>query len=96
MAFSIDDGDGEKLIVLAELKRNRVRQADYRSEFAAIRARLTEECGIQADRTFISSPFLKAAHYELKLLQGNYPLFLAIYSSISSGMQPTLLRLAIA
>lgn len=56
VAFSIDDGDGEKLIILAELKRNRIRQADYRGEFAAMRARLTEECGIQADRILLLKP----------------------------------------
>jgi amino acid adenylation domain-containing protein len=56
VAFSVDEGGGEKLIVLAELKRNRVRQGDYRSEFSAIRARLTEECGIQADRILFLKP----------------------------------------
>ncbi|MCQ8129233.1 non-ribosomal peptide synthetase, partial [Methylomonas rivi] len=55
VAFSID-GDGEKLIILAELKRNRIRQADYRGEFAAMRARLTEECGIHADRILLLKP----------------------------------------
>ncbi|OAI25591.1 MULTISPECIES: non-ribosomal peptide synthetase [Methylomonas] len=56
VTFSVDEGDGEKLIVLAELKRNRVRQGDYRSEFSAIRARLTEECGIQADQILFLKP----------------------------------------
>lgn len=56
VAFSVDEGDGEKLIVLAELKRNRFRQADYRNEFSAIRARLTEECGIQTDRILFLKP----------------------------------------
>nr|WP_225587529.1 non-ribosomal peptide synthetase [Methylomonas fluvii] len=56
VAFSVDEGDGEQLIVLAELKRNRVRQEDYRSEFSAIRTRLTEECGIQADQILFLKP----------------------------------------
>ncbi|PKD39610.1 non-ribosomal peptide synthetase, partial [Methylomonas sp. Kb3] len=56
VTFSVDEGDGEKLIVLAELKRNRVRQGDYRSEFSSIRARLTEECGIQADQILFLKP----------------------------------------
>jgi amino acid adenylation domain-containing protein len=56
VAFSVDEGDGEKLIVLTELKRNRVRQGDYRSEFSVIRARLTEECGIQADQIVFLKP----------------------------------------
>lgn len=56
VTFSVDEGDGEKLIVLAELKRSRVRQGDYRSEFSAIRARLTEECGIQADQILFLKP----------------------------------------
>lgn len=56
VAFSVDKGDGEKLIVLTELKRNRVRQGDYRSEFSVIRARLTEECGIQADQIVFLKP----------------------------------------
>ena len=56
VAFAIEEGDGEKLIVLAELKRNRVRQGNYQHEFAAIRARLTEECGIQAERIVLLKP----------------------------------------
>ncbi|MDX8128142.1 amino acid adenylation domain-containing protein, partial [Methylomonas sp. OY6] len=56
VAFSVDEGDGEKLIVLAELKRNRIRQGDFRNEFSAIRARLTEECGIQSDRILFLKP----------------------------------------
>ncbi|MGR9012081.1 MAG: fatty acyl-AMP ligase, partial [Gammaproteobacteria bacterium] len=48
-AFALNGEGGEKLVVLAELKRNRLRQGDYRAEFAAIRTRLVEECGIQAD-----------------------------------------------
>ncbi len=56
VAFSVDEGDGEKLIVLAELKRNRVRQKDYRNEFSAIRTRLTEECGIQASQILFLKP----------------------------------------
>lgn len=55
-AFSVDEGDGEKLIVLAELKRNRIRQGDFRNEFSAIRTRLTEECSIQADRILFLKP----------------------------------------
>jgi len=56
VAFAVDEADGEKLVVLAELKRNRVRQGDYRAEFAAMRARLTEECGIQTDRIVFLKP----------------------------------------
>ncbi|WP_333873816.1 amino acid adenylation domain-containing protein [Methylobacter sp.] len=55
-AFAVGEDDGEKLIVLAELKRNRLRQSDYRAEFAAIRARLVEECGIQADTVMLLKP----------------------------------------
>jgi hypothetical protein len=55
-AFAVSGDDGEKLIVLAELKRNRLRQADYRVEFAAIRTRLVEECGIQADTVMLLKP----------------------------------------
>ncbi|MGZ5579860.1 MAG: amino acid adenylation domain-containing protein [Methylobacter sp.] len=55
-AFALSGNDGEKLVVLAELKRNRLRQADYRAEFAAIRTRLVEECGIQADTVVLLKP----------------------------------------
>ncbi len=55
-AFAVNGDDGEKLVVLAELKRNRLRQLDYRAEFAAIRARLVEECGIQADTVMLLKP----------------------------------------
>jgi len=47
-AFSVADGNEEKLVLLAELKRGHLRQTDFRVEFAAIRGRLVEECGIQA------------------------------------------------
>ncbi|TAN66231.1 MAG: amino acid adenylation domain-containing protein [Methylobacter sp.] len=56
VAFAVNGDDGEKLVVLAELKRNRLRQSDYRAEFAAIRARLVEECGIQADTVMLLKP----------------------------------------
>ncbi|WP_340123563.1 amino acid adenylation domain-containing protein [Methylobacter svalbardensis] len=55
-AFAVNGDDGEKLVVLAELKRNRLRQSDYRGEFAAIRARLAEECGIKADTVMLLKP----------------------------------------
>ncbi|MFA6051760.1 MAG: amino acid adenylation domain-containing protein [Methylobacter sp.] len=55
-AFAVSGADGEKLIVLAELKRNRLRQSDYKAEFAAIRTRLVEECGIQADTVMLLKP----------------------------------------
>ncbi|TAK63316.1 amino acid adenylation domain-containing protein, partial [Methylobacter sp.] len=55
-AFAVSGDDGEKLVVLAELKRNRLRQSDYRAEFAAIRTRLVEECGIQADTVMLLKP----------------------------------------
>ncbi|WP_254257969.1 non-ribosomal peptide synthetase [Methylobacter tundripaludum] len=55
-AFAVNGNDGEKLVVLAELKRNRLRQPDYRTEFAAIRTRLVEECGIQADTVMLLKP----------------------------------------
>lgn len=55
-AFAVNGDDGEKLVVLAELQRNRLRQSDYRAEFAAIRARLVEECGIQADTVMLLKP----------------------------------------
>jgi amino acid adenylation domain-containing protein len=100
-AFSVDEGDGEKLIVLAELKRNRVRQKDYRSEFSAIRARLTEECGIQADQILFLKPgtILKTssgklrrnACRELFIQQGLE--FIAIDSlQVSSEISPSLVN----
>ncbi|WP_432743124.1 amino acid adenylation domain-containing protein [Methylobacter sp. G7] len=55
-AFAVSGDDGEKLVVLAELKRNRLRQPDYRTEFVAIRTRLVEECGIQADTVMLLKP----------------------------------------
>jgi len=55
-AFSVSGDDGEKLVVLAELKRKRLRQTDYRAEIAAIRTRLVEECGIQADTVMLLKP----------------------------------------
>ncbi len=55
-AFAVSGDDGEKLIVLAELKRKRLRQPGYRTEFAAIRTRLVEECGIQADTVMLLKP----------------------------------------
>lgn len=55
-AFSVAGNDGEKLVVLAELNRNRLRQPDFRAEFSAIRASLTEECGVQADTIVLLKP----------------------------------------
>ncbi|UOA09649.1 non-ribosomal peptide synthetase [Methylobacter sp. S3L5C] len=56
VAFAVNGGDGEKLVVLAELKRNRLRQLDYRAEFTLMRTRLVEECGIQADTIMLLKP----------------------------------------
>ncbi len=55
-AFAVNGDDGEKLVVLAELKRKRLRQPDYKAEFAAIRTRLVEESGIQADVVMLLKP----------------------------------------
>lgn len=55
-AFASGGDDGEKLVVLAELKRDRLRQADYKAEFAAIRTRLVEECGLQIDTLALLKP----------------------------------------
>lgn len=55
-AFSVADAGREKLIVLAELKRGHLRQADFSAAFAAIRARLVDECGIQADSVVLLKP----------------------------------------
>ncbi|MCK9202596.1 MAG: amino acid adenylation domain-containing protein, partial [Gallionella sp.] len=55
-AFAVNGDSGEKLVVLAELKRNRLRQPGYKAEFAAIRTRLVEECGIQADTVMLLKP----------------------------------------
>ncbi|TRX03275.1 amino acid adenylation domain-containing protein, partial [Candidatus Methylobacter oryzae] len=55
-AFAVSEDGIEKLVVLAELKRNRLRQSGYQAEFAAIRSRLAEECGIQADTVALLKP----------------------------------------
>jgi len=55
-AFSITSQDGEKLVLLAELKRAYVRQSDFQAEFSAIRSRLVEECGAQADVIVLLKP----------------------------------------
>jgi amino acid adenylation domain-containing protein/non-ribosomal peptide synthase protein (TIGR01720 family) len=55
-AFAVRGDESEKLVVLAELKRNRLRQSDYQTEFAAIRTRLVDECGIQADTVVLLKP----------------------------------------
>ena len=48
-AFAVATDGDEKLVLLAELKRSALRQADFQTEFSAIRSRLVEECSIQAD-----------------------------------------------
>jgi len=47
---------GEKLVLLAELKRSHLRLGDYRAEFSAIRSRLVEECGVQVDEIMLLKP----------------------------------------
>lgn len=56
VAIAIDEGEGERLILLAELRRNRLRQPSYQAEFLEIRACLTEECGVQAERIVFLKP----------------------------------------
>ena len=55
-AFAVDGDDGEKLVLLAELKRSHLRLPDYKAEFAAIRRCLGDECGIQADTIMLLKP----------------------------------------
>ena len=55
-AFSVTSDDGEKLVVLAELKRSHLRLASYQAEFSTIRCRLVDECGIQADSIVFVKP----------------------------------------
>jgi len=55
-AFAVAGPDGESLVLLAELKRAYLRQADYQREFAAIRSRLADECGIQVDSIVLLKP----------------------------------------
>ena len=55
-AFAIRGDDGEKLILLAELKRNYLRQENYSAEFSAIRSGLVEECGIQVESIVFLKP----------------------------------------
>ncbi len=55
-AFAVASEAGEKLVLLAELKRSHLRQTDYRVEFAAIRSRLVEECGVQVDEIVLLKP----------------------------------------
>ena len=68
VAFAIEEDGAEKLIVLAELKRNHIKKGDYLVEFAAIRVRLTEECGIQAAGIFLLKPgaILKTSSSKLR------------------------------
>ncbi|MDD5275162.1 MAG: amino acid adenylation domain-containing protein [Methylovulum sp.] len=55
-AFAVTNEGGERLVLLAELKRSRLRQADYRREFAAIRSRVVEDCGVQLDTIVLLKP----------------------------------------
>ncbi|POZ51255.1 non-ribosomal peptide synthetase [Methylovulum psychrotolerans] len=55
-AFAVAAGDGEKLVVLAELKRAYLKQSDFSAEFAAIRSHLVTECAIQADTLMFVKP----------------------------------------
>lgn len=55
-AFAVASDAGEKLVLLAELKRSHLRLGDYRAEFSAIRRRLAEECGVQVDEIVLLKP----------------------------------------
>ncbi len=55
-AFAVAGSNGEKLVLLAELKRSHLRQAEYQRELAAIRSRLADECGIQVDTIVLLKP----------------------------------------
>lgn len=55
-AFALPGEDGEQLVLLAELTRGRLKQSDFRCELAAIRARLSDECGIQPDVIALLKP----------------------------------------
>jgi amino acid adenylation domain-containing protein len=55
-AFAVNGEDGEKLVLLAELKRSHFRQSDYKAEFVAIRRHLADECGVQADVIVLLKP----------------------------------------
>lgn len=55
-AFSVTGEQGEKLALMLELKRSQVRRGDYSADFAAIRNRLIEECGIAADIIMLLKP----------------------------------------
>lgn len=55
-AFATDSDDGEKLVLLAELKRSHLRQDDYKGEFSAIRSSLVEEIGVQAEAIILLKP----------------------------------------
>ncbi|WAK02503.1 amino acid adenylation domain-containing protein [Methylobacter sp. YRD-M1] len=55
-AFDVEGDDGEKLVLLAELKRSHLGQPDYKAAFAAIRRCLADECGIQADTIMLLKP----------------------------------------
>ena len=55
-AFSMTVDDNEILVLLAELKRSYLRQADFTTEFAEIRKRLVDDCGIQANTLVFIKP----------------------------------------
>ncbi|NOS87517.1 MAG: amino acid adenylation domain-containing protein [Methylococcaceae bacterium] len=55
-AFSIADDDGEKLVLLAELKRAYLNQPDFRAEFAAIRSCVAYDCEAEIDTVVFLKP----------------------------------------
>ncbi|NOT13440.1 MAG: amino acid adenylation domain-containing protein [Methylococcaceae bacterium] len=55
-AFGVQSGEGEKLILLAEVKRSYLKQDNFSSEFSAIRSCLVDECGIQAHAVLFVKP----------------------------------------
>ncbi|MEQ1559088.1 MAG: amino acid adenylation domain-containing protein [Methyloglobulus sp.] len=55
-AIGVDNGESEKLILLAEVKRSYLKQDNFSSEFSAIRSCLVEECGIQAHAILLVKP----------------------------------------
>ncbi len=55
-AFSISQNGDEKLILIAELKRNHLRQENFKPEFFSIHSRLSEEIGVQAEAIIFLKP----------------------------------------
>ncbi|WP_150048085.1 non-ribosomal peptide synthetase [Methylomonas rhizoryzae] len=56
VACSLQADRHEQLILLAELRRDRLRQPNFEREFTAIRSRLSDECGVQPDRIILLKP----------------------------------------